>query len=356
MTFSRSVALLFTLCVTLFAAHSAPAYGALTATAIETRKQLPLADRSGPRLPLAGFRLRGANGYRVSIGGSSKGVFLIASHGQEGAFYLDRGGHAGMLGIQARFGGLGVVSLRFHPEERSAGQNNATKCRKNTQGYLGTFRGSINLRGEHNFLAIRQRSVRGAVISRLGSGCSTGKDETTNDKRPSPRLTALKTTFPPQGPRILGLDIFNGAMKSDSLQDTQSRRKDSAVPSEGVTFLAELIEDRGRLLVMRKVATRGKSSTFKMIDNGTVAHVDPPYPFGGTAEFKGCAPIRNLWRGSLRVRFPGTGMVRLAGKDFSAYLKREVRCPEPVSAPPPRALMGSSIEASRSALHLLLSQ
>src|ERR1700704_4947411 len=61
----------------------------------------------------AAFRVQGSHGYRIAVSGSPRGVVLIASRRHAAAVYLDEGGKADESGIQANFGRLGEISVRF---------------------------------------------------------------------------------------------------------------------------------------------------------------------------------------------------------------------------------------------------
>ncbi len=320
----RVVALFIPLCMATVTVEVSHAYQQLASTT--GYEQMSFAQKSRTQGPYAIFRLKGADGYQIVVGGSSKGVTLIASRRQESVIYLDRNGRGGLSGIQAHFGRLGQVSVRFQPigklGEKQKGQSN--KC--SLRGYSGEFTGNIKFRGERNFTSIRRQRIDGFLVLHRRPRCSNEDDRALADKQ-VPRLTALQTRFPLRGLRFLSFDVLEEPVaRANTLPRYEGGRNWPKRTGHSVTFIAEMIEDRGRLLILRKVATTGQGGNFEVVNNRTGALVSPPFPFIGKAEFTGCGPSRALWQGSLRVSFPGTGTVKLAGKSFDAALKQQGKC------------------------------
>jgi hypothetical protein len=278
-------------------------------------------QRSVVQRAYATFELKGTNGYKITVVGSSRGVTLVAAGRGERVTYLDREGRGGLSGIQARFGKLGEISVHFQPNGKSPDERRepGRQCRSldNVLNQSGAFTGEIDFRGERNFTAVHRRHVSGSATPRRRLRCAHGHGEAS--KSPVPRLRASQMRFPAEGLlRILSFEIF-----------------DESFGKEKIAFVAQLIEDRGRLLILRTVAAIGKSKALEVTDGSTVALVGPPHPFLGEAEHNGCPPRGpQLWRGSLRVPFPGMGMVRLTGKSFGSELKRQGKCPKPPTSSP----------------------
>lgn len=286
----------------------------------------------------AAFQTRGTNGFRIYVTGSPNSVRLVASRRHEAAIYLDREGTANQNGIHANFGRVGKVDMRFHAlrkARRTLGQpGGRTGCKLNLKDKYGYFTGTAVFRGEEGFTKLRERKVfgRAAPTQRLKcieqsprSGGDTPLDATSARRREFSTGISIpiRSSFIALRSLIAGGEAISGVR---SLVRSGVSLNLSKLPSTGVPFRAESIQEYGRLAIIRLLVAKGPidSLTVDADQNVTVA---PPRPFSGQVEYRRCASRSNLaWSGSLRLSLPGLPNAAFAGKSFTASLKPGGRC------------------------------
>ena len=74
------------------------------------------------------------------------------------------------------------------------------------------------------------------------------------------------------------------------------------------------------MLVERGVEVLARPGALAWDRAAGIAHLTPPAPFQGSAEFRRRPHGRPIWRGSLRMPLLGGGTVRLTGRRFKATL------------------------------------
>lgn len=279
----------------------------------------------------ATFRLSGSNGFRVSVFGGPAGVRLVASRRHEAAIYLARNGSASQDGIHASFGKLGKIELRFHPLRKTQlafGQTgDAPDCDLNHRDQYGYFTGTFAFRGEEGFTELRRQKLYGRAAPAQTLECVA---------RSSRRLRGVvrKVTSIERSELSVG-SVFPArsfTAGGDAIADIVSLARSGVplnlakLPSGGVPFRAESMEERGDLLIIRLLVAKGTSDSFLVGPNNS-ATVTPPKPFSGNAAYRGCAERSSLtWRGSLKVSLPGLSDIKFGGKKFIAILKPGERC------------------------------
>jgi hypothetical protein len=298
----------------------------------------PQPRASGAVRAYAAFRTHGTNGFRIYVTGSPKGVRLMASKRHEAAIYLDRRGFANQDGMRASFGRLGKIHLRFHPlhkARRTLGQPaNWTGCQLKLKDKYGYFTGIVAFRGEEGFTKLRQRNIYGRAAPAQRLKCIE------ESSRSAPDIP-LKVTLDQQRQFSTGISIPIRssfiALRSliaggEAISGIRSLVRSGVplnlakLPSTGVPFRAESIQEYGRLAVIRLLVAKGSKRSF-VVDSNQNVTVMPPTPFSGEAEYRRCAPRSTLqWRGSVRVSLPGLSNAAFAGKGFTASLKPGGRC------------------------------
>lgn len=301
--------------------------GAGEASSTSNRAGASQGHRNVEALPYGRFVVAGTNGYRVLVAGTPRAVRLVAWRGHATAQYIATAGRADESGIEASFGRLGSVSVRFRASGRKAAKpppGDLQGCRSVGESLdrLGVFVGRIDFRGEHGFTRLRLRRASGRAAPSRTLSC--------------PRKTARGTRKPavdPRAPRIRAVSFLGsfyvgaGAFSESGLNDKQLPLGIAKLRPGGVPFSAEVSELRGGLLINRVVVARGPRASFTSDIPQRTGTISPPSPFKGTASLSNCPSPS--WRGSLAVSFPGRE-VRLTQRPFSntAVLLPARRCPD----------------------------
>ncbi len=253
------------------------------------------------------FRLKGSNGYSISVFGIGKEILLTAMHGGSSASYSTRG-LASPTRIKARFGHLGRVSVRFHS---NSGPRLVPLPKGNCHGRgeivdRGHWVGRIEFEGEQAYTTLHASRARGKTTKSLKQTCRRAGE---GGHVPNLRATVLSALSEASG-------AFFTAFKITS----------SSFPAiDGSIFSASLFEARGRrLAVIRSISADAEADAFSStgkkghIESATIA---PPAPFKGTATFQRTNGSEGSWSGSLAGDFLGRGEVTLAGPEFSAEIQ-----------------------------------
>jgi hypothetical protein len=189
--------------------------------------------------------------------------------------------------IRARLGRFGRISVRFHPRKRRA-LDLGRHCTGRIPEQFGGFTGTIHFRGEHGYTEVQARRAKGRFIFPAPFHCHGGAGG---------------------GNHYTALDARSGATDFAAF---------TSKPSGKTFFFANSLEQRRRVFIFRSAYAKAGSSAFSFNPGLTSAHVEPPAPFVGTADF--AAP--HAWTGTLSVSFPGQPDVPFAGPEFKARLKR----------------------------------
>lgn len=266
-----------------------------------------------------------SKGYRALIGTRGhKQVTLILFKGR--AFVVARtSGRVTRKGIQARFGALGRISVRFHAgsTDEATGilgladrhRGNGSRCHGRKPVFEhGFFRGKIEFQGENGFTRINSRRAQGLVRRRYRQLC-----------RRSPQR---------KDSGAAGLEQFLGKLRYTTLQ-ARSRTdgvkvffEASAIgigedPSVVSEFTAVTVEHREGMLLTRKISGGGSEEEFLLSKKGETprtATITPPKPFSGSAEYLAAHGVPSSWTGTLAAHVPGAGLVAMAGSGFRVDL------------------------------------
>jgi hypothetical protein len=230
-------------------------------------------------------------------------------------------------GIEAEFGDLGEISVRFEGErvpwrEPSAGQPLGIPprpCRgRDPVLEAGTFQGAIRFRGDNDFVRIATGSAPGTVERHYRRVCAAAAD-----------LRELEELLG----RVFGrarVTLLRAVARADAttvLFQASATDLASAFGAEGgassYSFAAGRIERGDGMRIVRAFGATGNEKSFKASDKDAkrqTATVTPPKPFAGSATYVKQTGTPATWTGPLSVRLPGSGLVPLTGPDVDSLL------------------------------------
>jgi hypothetical protein len=252
------------------------------------------------------FSLRASNGYTVSVerrgrqvtlGAFRFGRFLsAASYTVTGSASPDR--------VEARFGNLGRISVRFKAKRTKRVGPRKGCTGKPAMDRSGVFVGTIRFRGEGGYTTVASRRAQGRVIDTLKERCEF----------PHTRRSA-RASASPLGPPVLGASL--GSRRGFGASISRRAGKRSAL------YEAISRERRGRMRIFRIVFAQGREDSFTYAGDLSAATVKPPAPFEGEATFLRERRGKGSWLGPLEVSFPGRANVPMAGTRFVGKLGPE---------------------------------
>jgi hypothetical protein len=256
--------------------------------------------------------VKGTQDFKVTIARSPRYVELNASNGDTAAIYIVRAAKGPMDIIEARFPGLGRVSLRFHPRGDAEHESPFFPCKgRGSIKQNGVFRGVIRFRGEEGFTRVAATRASGFLYRSFRQVCKGGSDS---------RLTS------PLGYSLAARERSPGRL----VRFSAFRATEDPFIDGHTHHFAHAQERRDGMRIARvAVTTEVSPSTFAVEGLGAPprsATVAPPSPFSGTASFDAPSSGPVEWRGTLAVELPGLGVVPLAGPSFEAELCLNKRC------------------------------
>ncbi|HEX3608748.1 MAG TPA: hypothetical protein VHU14_03635 [Solirubrobacterales bacterium] len=206
--------------------------------------------------------------------------------------------------IEASFGDLGRVSMRFRP----SGQVSETKPQRHCKGPdrftsdRGVFVGSVRFTGEDNYLSVRAHRAKGTIRSPLHLRCSSR-----HISPPVGRASHEIHGGPGFSPTFLAASSRHGVAATEFLT-VQIGRK--------ALFLAIDEHSQGSIAVVRYAFAVASSNDLVTDDAMTSAAVTPPTPFAGKGTYSAWPDGTKAWAGPLRVFFPGAPRTSLTGPQF----------------------------------------
>lgn len=312
-----------------------------------------------------GYELRERSLRSALVVGASKGFLAVVDtrghaqvrltllRGTATAVYRTTG-RVSRRRIEARFGSLGRISVRFRRRRVSRPRPFPPGCRgQRARRETGLFHGSIRFEGENGFTTIDARRAGGEVL----------------------RTHRLTCPSPFGRPLLPGRDDAVGGVKLTSLSAVErSGGRRVAFEAVGLPLgpLGDLFfinatvhERRDGMRIARGAFEIGDDSSVLLSPPGrrpVRATVTLPRPFLGSAEYRDAPGRPAEWFGSLAVRLPGAGRVALTGPGFQPALCRvdvaelqSSRCLRRAGVALPRApVRGAPIaEPARAALRRL---
>jgi hypothetical protein len=278
-----------------------------------------------------------SNGYEGLIATRGHKQVILALFKGKTVFAARTSGRATRRGIEADFGEMGSVSVRFDAGSTGKGSDaggsagivadtldrrsgNASRCRGRKPVFEeGVFRGRIRFEGENGFARIDSRRAAGFVNRRYRQVCRRSSKKDTLSAALEQVLGKLRyTTLQAQG-RVNGTGLLFEA-KAISFSPRPGREA-----GVGYEFTALSVEHREGMRLMRGVTAEGDEGSFLFSKKGATpqtATITPQKPFTGAAEYVEEKGAPASWTGTLAARLPGAGLVPLTGPRFRADLCR----------------------------------
>jgi len=275
-----------------------------------------------------------SNGYEGLISTRGHKQVTLALFKGRTVFAARTDGHVTRHGIDADFGEMGSVSVRFDagPTGKrseaggSAGivadaldrrSGNAPRCRGRKAVFEeGVFRGRLRFEGENGFTRIDSRRAAGFVSRHYRQVCQRDPEKYSITAVLEGFLGKLRyVTLQAQG-RIDGARLLVEA------KTAQFFGRDAA---SGYELTALSVEHREGMRLMRGVSAAGNEGSFLFSKKGATpqtATITPQKPFTGAAEYVKEKGAPASWTGTLAARLPGAGLVPLTGTQFRSDLCR----------------------------------
>jgi hypothetical protein len=255
----------------------------------------------------AKFSLKANNGLSAEVVTTGDTVDLeISGHHQFVGYRVK--GEVSERRVVARFGNLGRISVSFRPAGKGFPKFDSDGCpRKAVTVLKGVFVGTIELRGERDYVTIDTPRARGSVRIQRRQECGAQRrlDAKAHSSGAGEEESEVATLEAKAGTRI-----FRAA---------GNREPDG---SGRALFFGGVLERRGPMQIGRGAIVTAPSA-FIFDHAGGTATVQPPSPFSGSATLATRPDGSKSWEGSLSVSLLGVDPVALAGADFQAKLLRE---------------------------------
>jgi hypothetical protein len=250
------------------------------------------------------FLLHGTHGYSVLVrahpqeGSQDEGVDLYVYRKDSAASY-EVPAEATATKIKATLGGVGRISVRFHPRGKPRIAHIGCAPGAELRYQPGVWVGRIAFRGEEGFTRVEARSAKQIVWPFLLIAC--------------PYISEPEE----QGPEFPGASLSAGwRSKSSSvgLQAITNR------PGDRLKLSASIEEQKGQLRITRAAGGFFPGTGFEFDPSLSVATLRPPEPFSGTATYSRSAEPQDRWGGDLSVDLPGRSDLTLTGARFRVSL------------------------------------
>jgi hypothetical protein len=264
----------------------------------------------------AELSVEGDHGYQIDVSVSPGNAVLSVSKFARGAFdsgsadYLASRGRLQRERVEADFGRLGRIGVRFHPSGKV--RRRPTPFCKGGRELVrfGTFVGTIRFRGEEGYTGADRERARGKITTTSNHGCEPGAPGSRNDggRDSKPRREI----------------VFSARSEAKGVEFSATRMPGlPGLPAENL-ITASSQERRDGIVILRQVLmiTPGPTS-FAFDEALSSATLTPPLPFTGSASFQRIDDYASRWEGPLTVSFPGRPAVPLTGRDYSWSLRSQ---------------------------------
>jgi hypothetical protein len=259
------------------------------------------------------FQFPAGNGYKMTVGGYDATAVINASkptgaNGRAWSTYIARG-KVSPTAIDAGFGALGRVDMRFHPSAAVTYGKRHKHCIGADRYTIqpGVFVGSLRFRGEGGYTSANVHRVKGKVVTPRFLKCLDSLFEEF-EQLPHPKP-------PKRKPKVTRLSAFTRSGLTAMLFGASERAGKAG-------YLAEIEQTIGSLGIFRGVFVHGSPATFAFDNALSFAGVTPPPPFSGSGSFQREPTGGKSWTGSLAVSFPGAPNVSLIDPRFKTQLTR----------------------------------
>jgi hypothetical protein len=268
-----------------------------------------------------------SNGYEGFIATTGHRRVMLALTKGDALFIATTSGRVNRRGIEAEFGDLGEVSVRFEGKRAPWRWSNPflprdlpqRKCRGRAPVIeAGMFRGEVRFEGENGFTKIGAQAVPGTVERHYRRVCAGSA------KRPSLSAILERIFGKLQLTLLRAVAHRDGAMISFEASASELGSAFGLDTGElSYSFAASTVEREDGMRIIRGFNGEGEKGSFdatgKKAKRAT-ATVAPPKPFAGTASYLKQKGEPTSWSGPLTVRLPGTGLLELTGPEFETAL------------------------------------
>jgi hypothetical protein len=250
--------------------------------------------------------LPGPDGYEAEVFGLGRAVGLVVgrsySSGISAASYIVRG-TVSRGRLQARFGNLGSVSMRFQPAARRRPPD-PPRCKGHSR-FLhrrGLYTGRLRFRGEGGYVSLDTRRAKGR-ITELDPRCNRAREASS----PAARASSTRTRIGPEH-SFLETGWKHGVSSASFLAIEDEPHK--------ADFIVNTETSRGGMAVRRIALFPGLHGVVKTDDALTSGRVTAPAPFHGAGTYSAAPDGTKTWKGRLSVDLPGEPHVPLTGPQF----------------------------------------
>jgi hypothetical protein len=279
----------------------------------------PAASAAEAPIRDAEFKLS-AGGFQIGLKAEAEGekaTLSLFRHGQVAIYQVPA--EVTENTVKAKFGKFGELDYTFTP---AVGKN--PECKGADGTTEGTFTGNFDFTGENHYVSFEADHAHGTFEIFPTEGC----EEPSKSFKP-PIGTPGATKPGSNGSKDAKPDAGNSEDQATLGVASRGKRFVSyllvspLVTKDGGTrifFYAFRAEKLKGMLVERGAEVAAGLGAFRWdLDAGT-AHVEPPAPFTGSADFERRPHGNPIWRGSLGVPVLGGKRMRLTGPGFRASL------------------------------------
>ncbi|HET7119677.1 MAG TPA: hypothetical protein VFI17_00335 [Solirubrobacterales bacterium] len=269
------------------------------------------------------------DGYSYSLEAQDhRHVELTASKGAFSVSYAVLG-RASTRRMDADFGPLGEVHIRFHLEPElvfpASRDKKKGRCQRRIGLYDGRFRGTVEFTGEATVTGTVAHSGAVSLISFKRACRHPQPTASTSSASARTLLRLLRRRSKPAAE----FDVLSAEGEYEGRSVTFTALKVKTDPSGLLTNLdilgAAATERVGRVKVTRSVSAFAEGPALRVSRKGKVPMTviaSPPKPFAGSGLFKATPGVGSSWSGDLAAPLLGLGVVPLTGAEFSAHLCR----------------------------------
>ncbi|HEX5527426.1 MAG TPA: hypothetical protein VFX44_09580 [Solirubrobacterales bacterium] len=247
------------------------------------------------------FLLHGTHGYSILAraypeeGSQEEMVSLWVFRKGAAAFY-EVPAKVDATKVEARLGGVGRISVRFHP--RGKPRIASIKCSRGAKLRYqpGVWMGRIEFKGEEGFTRVEARSAKQITWPLLLIAC--------------PYVTE---------PVELGAGLPGALLSAGWRSKSRSvgLRAIANRPGGNLKLSASIEEQRGQLRVIREAEGRYPGTGFEFDPTLSTATLHPAGSFfSGAATYSRSAEPQSRWSGDLSVDLPGRSDLPLTGARF----------------------------------------
>jgi hypothetical protein len=222
--------------------------------------------------------------------------------------------------LRARFGSIGSVVLRFHPNGKTKTGRPSKHCHgRPPEREEGEYEGSVSLRGEGDYFHLRDRRAPGSRSRTFRLSCAPGQAHKV-ESQPLYEYVVPSTGFTTSsagGSIALLLAISRSGGRVVYLRAAHMQSSDP-----GAEVQAATLERQPGMAIGRSADGGGGTGTLLTSlpgEHPATATLAPSAPFHGEGIYKENSSTSHSWTGTLGVNFPGLDLP-LTGPTFATSL------------------------------------